>query len=64
MSSSKRRRLTHPLPLACAVLLVAILGAFCFANRPPRGESEIAIWNAIEAGKRTVGTELLELKWA
>ncbi|MEM8672170.1 MAG: hypothetical protein AAGG48_31940 [Planctomycetota bacterium] len=66
MPDTKRRRLTHPLTLACAVLLVAILGAFYFANRPPRGESEIAIWNAIEADKRIVGSndaEVTLVRW-
>jgi len=43
------------------VIIVAVIGISYIANRPPRGEEELAIWDAIQSDERIVGPDRSEV---
>ncbi len=59
-TQSKRQR-THAGTWVCTLVIVAVIGGFHIANRAPRGESELAIWAAIQADERIVGADKSDL---
>ena len=54
-STQSQRSRTRPITWACTLVIVAAIVGLYIASRPPRGESELAIWDAIQADKRVVG---------